>query len=62
MQEKDECKNGTHDTLGIMISSLAEVLEDKGIIDLKEWDTKIMENLNITPAMIEELYNKKNIK
>ena len=38
-------KDGDIDALDTMITSLAELLEDKGIITQDEWEQKIKKNL-----------------
>lgn len=42
---KTKTKNDEVDILDTMITSLAELLEEKGIITQEEWEQKIKKNL-----------------
>ena len=43
--KKSKDKEHEIDVLGTMITSLAEVLEDKGVITQEEWEQRIKKNL-----------------
>lgn len=43
--KKNRVKDDETDVLDTMITSLAELLEDKGLITQEEWERKIEKNL-----------------
>ena len=43
--KKSKAKDDETDILDAMITSLAELLEDKGLITQEEWEQKIQKNL-----------------
>ncbi len=45
MPKKIKSKDGEIDLLDTMIASLAELLEDKGLITQEEWEQKIKKHL-----------------
>ncbi len=45
MPKKVKSEDEDHEILDAMVTSLAELLEDKGIIRQEEWEQKIKKNL-----------------
>ena len=45
MAKKSKAKTEETDVLDTMITSLAELLEEKGLITQEEWEQKIQKNL-----------------
>ena len=45
MPKKGKVKSDEADTLDAMITSLAEILEEKGVITQEEWEQRLKKNL-----------------